>query len=163
MADGYRHQLRGAGNPNFRAAGQKRCVHCGVAFQHYNKARRYCTRECYNMSPAAIENRRRAALMGGRGARLDENHHEIVDALRAVGADVLSTADLGKGVPDLVVAFRGTVYLIEIKNPKSCYGRGGLNKLQRKWAATWTGAMVHVVKSIDEALHVIGIPGSMRS
>ena len=58
-----------------------------------------------------------------RAAKIDANQPEIVAALEAVGASVVSTAGLGNGFPDIVVGFRGINYLIEIKDgskpPKS--------------------------------------------
>ena len=38
-----------------------------------------------------------------RAARVDQNHVEIVKALRDHGAFVVSLATVGKGVPDLLV------------------------------------------------------------
>jgi hypothetical protein len=95
--------------------------------------------------------------MGGRGGRLDGNHKQIVEALVKAGASVKSLADVGKGVPDLLVAFAGVNYLLEVKNPKTAYGRKGLNPLQVDWSASWQGAKPIVVHSPDEALEAIGI------
>jgi hypothetical protein len=48
--------------------------------------------------------------------RVDENQALIVQALRRVGAEVQSLASVGKGCPDLLCAFRGVNYLLEVKN-----------------------------------------------
>ena len=49
-------------------------------------------------------------------ARVDANHGEIVEALEAMGWGVKSTAQLGKGFPDLIAAKAGRLVLIEVKD-----------------------------------------------
>jgi len=85
-----------------------------------------------------------------RASRVDANQRAIVLALRRVGASVESLAAVGGGVPDLLVAFRGVVYLMEIKTAK-----GKVRASQLAWQADWQ-APVYVVRSADEALRVIG-------
>jgi hypothetical protein len=89
--------------------------------------------------------------MGGgvKHGRVDANQKEIVDGLRQVGARVQVTSDVGKGFPDLVVSFRGVVYLIETKTEN-----GKLTPDQVDWHNDWQCA--HIVKSVDEALKIIG-------
>jgi Holliday junction resolvase len=87
---------------------------------------------------------------------VDHNQKEIVEALRKAGASVLVTSNVGKGFPDIIVGLAGKNWLIEIKNPKSSYGKTGLNKIQKDFHSTWTGR-VHVIYSIDEALKLIGL------
>lgn len=87
-----------------------------------------------------------------RHGRIDANHAEIVGALRGVGAHVQSLADLGRGVPDLLVGFRGRWVVIEVKGP-----RGKLTAAEQSWVdECGTRAPVHVVRSVDQALRVIG-------
>ena len=85
-------------------------------------------------------------------ARTDDNQQEIIDGLRKIGADVQDLSGVGKGCPDLLVSFRNTLYLIEIKNPET---HGKLNKLQREWHNHWYGD-VYTCWTLDEALRVIG-------
>jgi Holliday junction resolvase len=85
-----------------------------------------------------------------RAARVDANQQQIVSALRAAGASVQSLAAIGKGCPDILAAFRGLLYLMEIKRDK-----GKPNELQAEWHAEWRAA-VYVVRTPDEALRVIG-------
>lgn len=87
-----------------------------------------------------------------RAGRIDANQKEIVVALQKVGATVASLANMGNGVPDLVCVFRGIIYLLEVKNPKT---KGKLSPSQKKWHAEWQG-QVAVVYSIQEALAVVG-------
>jgi len=87
-----------------------------------------------------------------RAAKVDANQEQIVSALRAAGASVQSLAKIGQGCPDILVAFRRRNHLMEIKNPE---GKDAVNGAQAKWHISWC-APVHVVRSADEALRVIG-------
>jgi hypothetical protein len=78
--------------------------------------------------------------------RLDANHREIRSALEAVGATVNE-----KGPLDLLVGFRGTNYLLEVKT-----AQGLLRTSQKSFLAEWRGQAC-VVRSVDEALKAIGV------
>lgn len=88
-------------------------------------------------------------------ARTDDNHREIVDALRAVGASVESLAAVGRGVPDLAVGFRGLTYLLEVKDGAKPPSARRLTPAEAAWHESWRG-QVATVASIEEALHAIG-------
>lgn len=51
-----------------------------------------------------------------RRAKVDRNHGEVVTALRDMGWWVHSTAQLGDGFPDLMIAKAGRLLLIEVKD-----------------------------------------------
>jgi hypothetical protein len=85
-----------------------------------------------------------------RAAKVDANQDAIVSALRAAGASVQSLAPIGKGCPDLLVACRGAMFLLEIKAEK-----GKVNDAQVKWHAEWR-APVHTVRSPEDALRAVG-------
>lgn len=85
-----------------------------------------------------------------RRARVDKNHGEVVEALRAAGAVVASTASIGNGFPDLIAAKGERVWMIEVKGPK-----GKLTPDQVKWIGEWPG-VVHIIRSKDEALTLVG-------
>lgn len=53
-----------------------------------------------------------------RAAKVDANQDEIVQTYRALGLSVTSLAGLGRGVPDLLVGYRGKLALVEVKQPK---------------------------------------------
>ena len=89
--------------------------------------------------------------MKGRTLKRDANEAEIVEALRILGASVEFLSDLGAGVPDLLVGFRGKNYIMEVKNPKT---GGKLNQRQVEWHAFWRG-QVAVVQTTEEALEVM--------
>lgn len=82
-------------------------------------------------------------------AKRDLNEQDIIKTLRGVGATVQPLSD--KGVPDLLVGFRGVNYLLEVKMPTG----GKLTSHQVDWHANWNGAAV-VVTCPEEALEAIG-------
>ena len=86
--------------------------------------------------------------------RVDANQSSIDRALREVGASVQSLADVGKGVPDIAVGYRGKNYLFEIKDWKQPPSKRRLTPHEKKWHQTWNG-QVHVVETFDEALKII--------
>lgn len=90
-----------------------------------------------------------------RAARVDDNHPQIVDALRGIGATVQSLATVGKGCPDLLVGYRGINLLLEIKDGSKPPSARRLTPDEEAWHATWRGP-VAVVESVDEALRAIG-------
>lgn len=86
-----------------------------------------------------------------RAAKVDANQEQVVSALRAAGATVQSLAQIGKGCPDLLVAFRRSMFLMEVKD-----GKAEPNELQKRWHIAWN-ADVHVVRCPDDALRVLGV------
>jgi len=90
-----------------------------------------------------------------RAAKVDANQQEIVDALRKAGAIVQSLAAIGRGVPDLLVSFRGNLLLLEVKDGSKPPSGQKLTADQVKWHQAW-GALVEVVNSPEQALRAIG-------
>jgi hypothetical protein len=86
-------------------------------------------------------------------AKADRNQPEIVAALRKFGAKVTPTHTVGQGFPDLVVAFNGRTFLLEIKDGAKPPSARKLTPDQEKFHAAWTGE-IHVVESIEQALAV---------
>jgi hypothetical protein len=88
-----------------------------------------------------------------RAARTDENQEAIVEALRAAGATVEVI-----GLPvDLLVGHKGRTLLVEVKNPKSRYGKRGANANQRSFMETWLGGPVSLVDGPEAALRALGV------
>lgn len=85
-----------------------------------------------------------------RAAKVDASQEAIVAALRAAGASVQSLAQIGQGCPDLLAARAGQMWLLEVKT-----GKAKPNDLQARWHIAWN-APVHVVRSEDDALRVVG-------
>ena len=81
--------------------------------------------------------------------RRDANHAEIIAALRAIGAEVYDTADLGGGFPDCVVLYNGRVTLVEIKAPG-----GKLTDAERDFQRRFDPVYL-VVWSVEDAVDVI--------
>jgi len=86
-----------------------------------------------------------------RARKVDGNQREIVRALRAAGRRVEVLSDVGRGVPDLLVAWAGRMLLVEVKEPG-----GKLTPDQERWIAEWPAPVV-VVRSVAEALAATGV------
>lgn len=89
------------------------------------------------------------------GGKKDANHSAVIEVFKKCGIPLLDTSGLGAGFPDCVVEIDRRLYLVEIKNPTTGYGKKGMNKLQMAWADQWRGGPVYLVRSIDDALKLI--------
>lgn len=87
----------------------------------------------------------------------DINHKPITDLLDKLFVPYIDLSALGGGVPDLVVDNHGVLELWEIKNPGNWYGKKGLNQNQSKWAEKWRGKPVRIVRTVDDALILLGL------
>jgi len=83
-----------------------------------------------------------------RGKKVDANQAEIVTALRKAGCRVLSLAPMGKNVADLLVSYRGQLYLLEVKMPAAA-----IRDDQVAWLNEWGGTLV---RGPIEALRAVG-------
>lgn len=83
-----------------------------------------------------------------RRHRIDAKQARIVEVLRRCGALVLPLSDLGGNVADLLVCYRGRLFLQEVKAD----GQMPTTE-QAAWLAAWGG---HVVRSERQALKIIG-------
>lgn len=88
--------------------------------------------------------------------RTDANHVKIVKALRDARCSVVSLAPLGSGVPDLLVARCGVMWLIEVKDGTKPPSQRRLTPDQLEWISKWK-AHVYVVESVGEALKVVTV------
>lgn len=94
-----------------------------------------------------------------RAAKVDDNHREIVKALRQAGCGVLDLSKVGNGCPDLLVhppafpACRMAV-LMEVKDGNKPPSARKLTDAQVKFHAEWKG-WIHTVTSVDDALKAI--------
>jgi Holliday junction resolvase len=87
-------------------------------------------------------------------ARVDANQTQIVSALRAAGATVQSLSAVGQGCPDLLVGYRGTNILMEIKDGKKSPSDRKLTSDQIVWHSEWNG-VVFLVTNVNEALQLL--------
>ena len=84
----------------------------------------------------------------------DKNHAPIVKALKKMGIAVLDLSAMGKGCPDIAAVggpLGGTVWLVELKNPDTRGGQGGVQPHQRDWMAAWPGEKT-VLWSVEDAV-----------
>jgi len=79
-------------------------------------------------------------LKGGAKKRRDSNEKALRDALQAVGAECWQIS--GRGLPDLLVRFRGRYYAAEVKTAK------GKETEHQGDFPIW--------RSVDDALRAIG-------
>ncbi len=88
-----------------------------------------------------------------RNPRRDKNEAEIIAALEAAGCSVTRLS--GRGVPDLLIG-RGYTswWLAEVKTAKGCYTPD-----QMAWLVTWKGPRPLCLRTVDEALKLVGVKG----
>lgn len=79
--------------------------------------------------------------------KTDSNSLAIKHALENVGCTVQRLNEAG--VPDLLVARNGKMWLMEVKSPK-----GKLTVAQQSWHKWWR-APVFVVKTVEGALNLV--------
>jgi hypothetical protein len=92
-----------------------------------------------------------------RAAKVDENQSLIVKALRSTGAFVQPLHMVGQGCPDILVAYRGEWYLIEVKDGSKAPSQRKLTSDEEAWHGKAScHAPVFIAETIDDALHVIG-------
>jgi AcrR family transcriptional regulator len=91
-------------------------------------------------------------VTGRTAARRDANEAEIVDALLRAGAVVHRLS--GRGLPDLLVGYRGQTYLLEVKAPKDAR----LTDDERSFFEGWqgSGGSARIVRAAEEALAAVG-------
>jgi len=89
-----------------------------------------------------------------RIAKVDDNQADIVKYLRSLGASVRSIAAVGKGVPDLIVGYRGVNYLVEVKDGSKSPSQRKLTPKEQEFHDEWRGT-VHIVESNDDAYDML--------
>lgn len=70
------------------------------------------------------------------------------------GLSVVSIHTVGKGVPDLLVGFKGVNYLVELKDGAKVKSAKKLTPDEEEFHANWKG-QVCVAESIDDILKII--------
>lgn len=87
-----------------------------------------------------------------RARHTDANHATIRETLRACMCVVEDLSDVGRGIPDLLVKTpRGTVLLVEVKNPAQPASKRRLSADEALVAARW-GESYRVVQTADDAI-----------
>lgn len=91
-----------------------------------------------------------------RAAKVDANQGAVVAALRAIGCFVQSLAMVGQGCPDLLVAYRGRWFVMEVKDGARPPSERRLTQDEQQWhQRAFTCAQVHVVETVEQALAVV--------
>jgi hypothetical protein len=139
--------------PRPRAKFFSDCHKCGKQFRHPPSSKKqFCSKDCFVASggPVRAGAASKLAVMH-YGAKKDANHKEIFGIISGlVPARDLSSA--GQGIPDGIAWINGGWHLFDIKNPKTSYGKKGLNKLQKIWADDWRGGPVYLIYTNEEAV-----------
>ena len=86
--------------------------------------------------------------------KVDSNQSKITKALRDFGATVQHLHAVGKGCPDLLVGYKGSNYLLEVKDGEKPESQRKLTPDQVIWHYDWKGQVV-VVNSAQEAIDTI--------
>lgn len=91
--------------------------------------------------------------------KIDASQPLIVRELRRAGCFVQSLAEVGHGVPDLLVARAGRWYLMECKDGNQPPSKQRLTPDEEEWhqLSGLTGAKVHIVKTPEDALKAVGL------
>lgn len=90
-----------------------------------------------------------------KAARVDANQEQVVSVLRGYGASVQTLAAVGKGVPDLLVGYRGRNYLLEVKDGNKSASQTKLTPDQQDWHLQWKGDKPVIVYSPTDAVKAI--------
>jgi Holliday junction resolvase len=86
--------------------------------------------------------------------RIDANQNAIVRALRDHGAYVRIVTQ-GDGLPDILCAYKGVTALLEVKDGDKSPSHRKLTPAEEKFFKEWTGGLLIVVNSVQEALDVL--------
>ena len=86
--------------------------------------------------------------------RIDANQGRIVEALRGAGAFVRIVTQ-GDGIPDLLVGYKGYTILMEVKDGDKVPSARKLTDAEQKFFNEWTGGMLVIVNSAQEALEIL--------
>ena len=131
---------------------EKNCIQCGALYlSSPSQKRLFCSYRCHLDSGGAF----RAGIAASKatlmyGPKKDANHNEIFDELRK-HCSVVDASAVGGGMPDGIAWVNESIQLFDVKNPKTGYGRAGLNKVQQKWVDQWAGPPVYLLYTVEDA------------
>jgi hypothetical protein len=89
-----------------------------------------------------------------RAGRIDANQNAVVAYLRGLGMSVCILSPMGKGIPDLLVGWRGLNVLLELKDGSKPPSAQELTCDERDWHAKWAG-QIATVNSAEDAARVV--------
>lgn len=139
--------------PGRKPASTVTCGHCGGTFKAAKSAgRKFCSYVCF-LDSGGSKRAGEASIVARKkyGAKKDANHQEVFQVIGLFTA-VKDLSGAGFGVPDGLAWAGGGWQLFDVKNPKTGYGKRGLNPIQRRWADDWRGGPVYLIYSVEEAM-----------
>lgn len=89
-----------------------------------------------------------------RAAKIDANQPAVTAALRSAGCSVQPLHSVGQGVPDLLCAITGVVFLVEVKDGSKTPSAQKLTPDQVEWHKNWK-APVYIVNSTETAIDLV--------
>ena len=89
-------------------------------------------------------------------ARVDDNQKEIVEGLRAFGAEVFHLHTI-KNLFDILVAYNGRLFCMELKNPERPKATQKLTDGEERCRVRLEGVGVkyHIVTTLQQAIQII--------
>jgi hypothetical protein len=90
-------------------------------------------------------------------AKIDANQKAIVETLRRAGCRVAITSMLGKGHPDLMIGYAGTIVVAELKDGSKPKSERRLTQAEQRWHDEWAGYPVFVIESEAGALAMLDL------
>ena len=91
-----------------------------------------------------------------RAAKIDTNQTDIVQWLRRNGCNVLHLHTL-KNCCDLLVGYKGKLYLFEVKDGNKPESQRKLTKGEQKFFDDWKGYPLHVVTNYFDCAEILEI------
>lgn len=90
-----------------------------------------------------------------RARRADGNQKALVEQMRSIpGLSVVHTHTVGKGLPDLILGYKGRNYLVEVKDPSQPPSKRKLTPDEVEFHESWTGS-IHIVEKIEDVIKII--------
>lgn len=131
---------------------KRTCAYCAKEYFAYAKTRKFCSYPCFVESGGPIRAGVEAAKMTRKyGAKKDANHNEVASVFSAMAVPFYDLSSFGRGLPDGLAWVQNQWHLVEIKNPKTGYGRRGLNPIQTKWHSQARGGPIFIIKNVTDA------------
>lgn len=130
----------------------KTCSMCGADYKSSpSQNRKYCSYKCHLDSGGAFKAGMAAARATMKyGPKRDANHAELFAVLRKHCA-VYDVSTSGMGIPDGLAWVNGAWHLFDVKNPKTGYGKRGLNPIQKKWLSQAQGGPIYLLYTVEDA------------
>lgn len=90
------------------------------------------------------------------GDKIDGNQHDVIDALESHNALAQSLAAVKRGCPDVLVGYKGSLAIFEIK-PGDAKNKSDreLNENEVKWHRKWAGYPVFLILFPTQAVEVL--------